>query len=109
MKLSAFDVLFLIACGIHVESCDFAEREPVWELDGDAETINTLNDEITKTSQAIHDAISEAPVGECSACFDLRSQPSRLALLAFGADGKLVCRCGRVFLKDSGAIPGSVA
>ena len=38
MKLSAFDVLFLIACGIHVESCDFAEREPVWELDGDAET-----------------------------------------------------------------------
>ena len=105
MKLSAPDVVFLRACGIRVESCDFAEREPgVWELDGDAETTNALNDEIANTSRKICNAISDTPVG-CDLCGQVRQE-----LLAFGASGKLVCqKCGTVFLKDSGAIPGSVA
>jgi len=79
MKLSAFDVLFLVACGIRVESCDFTAREHVWELDGDAET--------TKG---------------CDLCAHVRQE-----LLAFGASGQLVCQCGKVFLKDSGAIRGT--
>ncbi len=60
-----------------------------WEIDADA----------TEEIDLIHAAADAVETGECLACCGLRSQQR---LLAFGADGKLVCqKCGTVFLKDT--------
>ncbi len=72
LALTDADRAFLAACGVEIPS------DTAWPIDGD-ECNETLTD------------------GECSACCDLRSQQR---FLAFGADGKLVCRqCGTVFFK----------
>ena len=73
LALTDADRAFLTACGVEIPS------DAAWPIDGDE-----CNEALTSD-------------GECSACSDLRSQQR---LLAFGADGKLVCRqCGTVFLK----------
>ncbi|SRR5712691_7073567 len=78
LALTDADRAFLAACGVEIPS------DAAWPIDGDE-----YNETLTSD-------------GECSACSDLRSQQR---LLAFGADGRLLCKeCGAVFLKGSGAL-----